>query len=349
MAMPKENINTILKNPHMYPVAFDGDSCCFVRMDREQFQNSIFTDPPRIKSVNNESFVVQTSALLDRFLRNKKKSIDCHFIFHTANCGSTLLSRALDYPGVTIGYREPFTLRQLGVEHNRFQNTGGDLERLWSDKLSLILHLLSRRFSSHEKPLVKANIPVNFILEEIFSRSKQSKGIFLYATLEDFLISSLKIEQRRNWVATVISQLKDAIFSMPVLSGMSIGSLSIEKLSALLWVVQIIKYQDAINQSLQIKSINSDLFFKQPLEILDAVSGYFGLGITSEMNETTISSGLFSAYSKNPNFHFDEAMRESIRSRALLKFNREIQEGLEWGGELLIKNGYSIEIPNSLI
>src|SRR6476659_8924630 len=104
----------IADDPRLYLFALQGEAAHFQPMTPETFRRSIFLDG-RIVRAPGQGFSlpfseVRGQAWPDPALR------PINMIFHIAQCGSTLLARALDFPGRSLVLREPVALRRLGVD-----------------------------------------------------------------------------------------------------------------------------------------------------------------------------------------------------------------------------------------
>src|SRR5579863_9677211 len=109
--------------------------CGFLHLDPGAYRASAFLDH-RIKSGRREA----SRAPLDAMTRLRaavppSAQPPIHYIFHTAFCCSTLISRSLDLEGVCTGLREPPVLMQLA----NAKRTGAPG---WPDALDTALFLL---------------------------------------------------------------------------------------------------------------------------------------------------------------------------------------------------------------
>jgi hypothetical protein len=116
------------------------------------------------------------------------------WIFHVAHCGSTLLARALDAPGANLVLREPLALRQLALAPD-------------PARLAVTTAMLSKRYQADAPTLIKANVPVNFLLPELVALNPGARAIFLYLGLDDYLLAILRSDDHRAWLRRVTQQL----------------------------------------------------------------------------------------------------------------------------------------------
>ena len=97
---------------YLREIDFTRREVLFLRMNRDGYTRSSFLDKRTI-TVDGTVYGAPLANLLDRFHEARPAPRPINYIFHTAFCGSTLLSRCLDRSGVCLAYKEPFVLHQL--------------------------------------------------------------------------------------------------------------------------------------------------------------------------------------------------------------------------------------------
>ncbi len=296
------SLDQLIASPDHYLHSFEGDDAVFVRMDRAAYQRSIFLDH-RISSAADEAVRVSVAAL------TTPAPLPTDWIFHVAHCGSTLLARALDELSDDIVLREPFALRQLALSPD-------------PARLKLAVALLSRRYLNGSPNLIKANVPVNFLLEDIVEADTQARAIFLYCSLADYLLAILRSDNHRAWLRNVTGQLGHHLGSLPSLSDAELG--------AALWIAQLRRFAAAITQMPHARSLNAEDFFAQPAKTLDAAAKLFGKNADTQAIDTLVSGPLFSTYSKNPAHAFDNKARLARRDLLAGQISGEIAEAERW-------------------
>src|SRR5690349_21073853 len=142
-------LDDLFASPDHYLHSFDGDAAVFVPMDRAAYHRSIFLDHRILPSANG-SMRVPVAALTG----TARPIARTGWIFHVAHCGSTLLARALDDPSLNLVLREPLALRQQAFTND-------------PARLALTAAMLSKRYRGDLPTLVKANVPVNFLLDDL--------------------------------------------------------------------------------------------------------------------------------------------------------------------------------------
>jgi len=207
--MSEITIQEIFDSPDYYLLEFVEHYALLVHMDRDAYQRSVFCDS-RISTASNNRIRIPYIPLLEYCEKEALCGPDPSYIFHMAHCGSTLLSRAIDIKDQNLVCREPSALRQLGVEAASafYGETAHDL---WQRKLNLMTTLLGRSYNKFGPVIVKANVPVNFIIPQLMNIYPKSCSLVLYFGLENYLLAILKSKTHRKWVTIISKELSCGI------------------------------------------------------------------------------------------------------------------------------------------
>jgi hypothetical protein len=273
-------------------------------MDREAYHRSIFLDG-RISPAANRTMKVPAGALFDP----ARKPAPTGWIFHVAHCGSTLLARALDRPEANLVLREPLALRQMALS----PDPGG---------LALTAAMLSKRYRNDLPTIVKANVPVNFLLPDLAALDPGAKAIFLYAELRDYVLAILRSDNHREWLRLVTAQLAGHLGD---LSGLS----DAERCAAL-WLAQIRAFGNAVALMPDARTLDAETFFADPRPVLTAAATYFGVPMREAEIAETVEGPLFATYSKNPDQPFDNEARLARRAELEGPLAGELDEARRW-------------------
>ena len=307
--------NTFFSLPDAYPLEFGQGKVSLAPMTRETYARSIFLDSGRIVAAGQQGWVFAIDAMLQEFERRQVPIRPLKFIFHLAHCGSTLLSRALDVPGRTLVLREPYTLRQLGASAASRPEGPGNPE-IWQRCLRMMTGLLSRRWSDQEEVLVKANVPVNFIIDPLLAVAPPSRGVLLHCGFERYVLSVLKTRDHQNWVANVTRHMAGGIATTPGLASVDPAVLTTPEAAACLWLAQMRRFEAALAAHGGLASLDCDAFFADPATVLPAVVRWLGVDIPDEQIAGIAASELFRRHGKDPGRPYGQADRE--RELALL-------------------------------
>ena len=334
-------------SPEKYPVQFDGAKACFAHMDRDAYLQSIFTNVSRIKTATPQQWTLPLSALLELYAELGSEQAAPGFIFHPAHCGSTLLARLLDHKNKTLLIREPFALRQLAA---RIACESPQLKDNFSMRLlEVLLSLLSRSWGADQKVIIKANVPVNFILPQIFACLPGASGIILYASFEGYLLSVLKTPRHRQWVMNICAEMAPAIRHIADLSSIVNGELEAEQAASLLWMAQMHQFRQAINNAPALRSLNCERLFEAPKKALEATAELFAIDFSPEELDGIINSGMLSEYAKDPTQKYDEASRLKERTQLVLQLKPVIDSARCWAEPFIQSMDIPDELPGNLI
>jgi hypothetical protein len=294
----------LFTSPDHYLQSFEADHATFVPMDRAAYHRSIFLDR-RISQAREERLAIPIAALVSRIPAPQPTS----WIFHMAHCGSTLLARALDDPGAGLVLREPLALRQSAIRQD------GAL-------LRLALAMASKRYRPDAPTLVKANVPVNFILPDIAAADTTARAILLYLPLRPYLLAILRNEEHRVWLRNVTTQLT------PFLGDWS--AYGDAQRAAALWVAQATAFTETLTALPNARALNAELFFNDPYPVLTAAAAHLGVPNEAPALEKVVAGPLFSTYSKNPGVVFDNAARLAREAAVAAAISPDLAIAEEW-------------------
>jgi hypothetical protein len=320
---PTTTIESLVSTPDHYLFAFDADQAIFAAMDRGAYHRSIFLDR-RIAAAGPETFPVPVDALARYVDEHPPATGASGWIFHIAHCGSTLLARALDRPEQSLILREPLALRQLGVA--RAQSADSAPEAGWLSRLRLATTLARRQYRPDAPAIVKANVPVNFMMPQILEIAPAAPAILLYFPLRLYLLAILRSPQHRNWVMNVTAQVQPALARL-------VGDLEgsgIPERAAALWMAQMRLYADALERFAGATSLHAEDLFNAPRPILEAAGRHLGIRISEPDLDAIAAGNLFSTYSKAPAQAFDNARRLEVRAETSRLLGAEIDQARRW-------------------
>jgi len=267
-----------------------------VPMNREAYARSLFMDR-RIEALPGEPALVPVRALTELAAEARVSGVG--WIFHIAHCGSTLLARALDRPGDTLVLREPVPLRELGVE--AAHGAAPD----WGQRLRLSVAMLARCYPGEARVIVKANVPVNLIVDDLMGFDPAAPAIFLYYALDEYLAAILRSPVHRGWVERVTDNLAGGLARW---CG-GVTGLSVAERAAALWLAQMRIYADALGRFEHARSLDAEQLFNAPERAVGAAYAHFGVPINAASLDALIAGPLFTSYAKGPHIAFGNAER----------------------------------------
>lgn len=297
-------LDDLFASPDHYLQSFEGDAAIFMPMDRAAYHRSIFLDH-RISPATNRSMRLPLAALTGEARAPARTG----WIFHVAHCGSTLLARALDDPSLNLVLREPLALRQQAFARD-------------PKRLALTAAMLSKRYREDLPTIVKANVPVNFILPDLVALDPQAPAIFLYSSLRDYLLAILRSENHRGWLHRVTAQLAAYLGDL--------SRLSDAERCAALWLAQMRAFTAAIERMPNARALDAEAFFAAQRPVLRAAAAHLGVPMSDAAVDATVAGPLFATYSKNPELPFDNEARLSRRAELEGPLAPELAEAQRW-------------------
>jgi hypothetical protein len=298
----------LFTSPDHYLHSFDGAQAVFVPMDRAAYARSIFLDA-RIEPAGGGAMRLPTATLAGY----RPEPRPAAWIFHVAHCGSTLLARALDRPAGGLVLREPLALRQAALARD-------------PAALAIAAAMCGKRYADAPPTIVKANVPVNFVLPELGQRQPGAAAIVLYLGLRDYALAILRSDKHRQWLRNVTGQLAGA------LGEASGGSDDAETLAAL-WLAQVRAFAGALDAWPAARALDAERFFAAPAPVLRAAAAHLGQPMAADEAAAIAAGPLFGRYSKNPALPFDEAARQARRADADARLAPEIARAEAWIAE----------------
>jgi hypothetical protein len=205
--------------------------------------------------------------------------------------------------------REPLALRQLALAPD-------------PARLKLVLAMLSKRYHSEAPTIVKANVPVNFLLPELVATDPAARAIFLHLGLRDYLLAILRNDKHRTWVRNVTGQLAAHLGDLSALPD--------AERAAALWLAQMRAFAAAIAHLPNARALDAETFFAAPRDVLERAARHLEVPMAGTEIDALVAGPLFSTYSKNPELPFDNEVRLSRRSELEHSLAPELEQAQAW-------------------
>jgi hypothetical protein len=265
-----------------------------------------------------------------------------HFLFHSAFCGSTLLSRALSAPGIAMGLSEPAILNDVVGYRRR-----GAPPPAVARAADLALRLLGRPFGPGEAVIVKPSNILNPLAELLLALEDQAQALFLFASLETFLVSvARKGLHCRAWVRELLEGYVQDNFVHLGFAPEDYFRLTDLQVAAVGWLAQH-QHFTALSAKLggRIGSLDADVLTDQPEAAIAAVAAHFDL----TLDAAEIANGpAFRRNSKNGS-SYSPAARSADYAAARTAYGEEIAMVVTWAGAVANNVGLALDGPNPLL
>ncbi len=255
------------------------------------------------------------------------------FIFHTAFCGSTLMSRALHSPPDIMALKEPNVLYKL----SQASITIGD--KVLNQYLDTCLAELSHPWTKNGQVIIKPTNSCNRIISSIVTQDNNDSVLLMYSSLEEFLVSCLKkmpaSMTRINWMARHLLPGSDLERNCEIPRD---TDFSIIEACVLVWFVSLEYFTKAI-ESMPNKEwliIDYATLKRNPVPIIVTVGQHFKLADT-HLNEASITEKL-RYNSKDAGARFSRAKQQQANAVVQDTYGELIKLGLHWAETYVAKN-----------
>lgn len=302
----------------------------FCEMSAETYRQSPFLDH-RIVRDGEERFFLPFSEVSD--VVGQAVGLRTHFVFHNAFCRSTLLSRYLDALSGPLVLREPNVLYEVATLQ-RFEGTPMlvALQGVSWDKLyKLIYQLLSRRVFPQLPTIIKPTDACNSIMSPLLSECEGNRGLFIYSTIERFLIAVLRYQPRHEWVKTRVRELllDDRRATGRLL--VQPETLTIPQAAAMVWLLHTNQYLKALSEagSEAICSVGMDELADDPFEVLGALCVHFSLPFSGDDVARAVDA-TGAVDSKADKEQFDPVARQREYDNTRNRYSEEIATAIKW-------------------
>lgn len=338
-------LQDLVDDPALFLWEFDRDAAIFQTMTREAFHRSIFLDG-RIRRDERPNFRVPLESLLPAWRDVGRPLRRIGWIFHVAQCGSTLLARALDHIGRSLVLREPAALRRLGVMAGGDGANGSVIaDERFASRLRMTLAMLGKRWDADAPVIVKANVPVNFIASAVMAHDSQAPAVALYFPLENYVAAILRTEGHVRWTEGIFDEMR--LSGSPFVEGH--GADSAAQKAAALWFAQMKAYEGILTNFPNVRNLAAGGFFAAPAETVAAAAELFGVPLAPGEAAEIAAGEMFHSYSKNPALDYDPEVREAREAEALRRLAGPIAEAVEWARKARDRHGLSETLAKPLV
>lgn len=292
-------------------INFNEDRAYLVKMSLQWYQESVFLDPARLKG----SCVIACDLAWLRRLSDDIPWQSTGYIFHTAFCGSTLMSQALASLYNSLPLREPEALGNLLV-YLRCANLS---QEAYNTQVQQVLKLLSRRFHPQQVAVVKANDYANPLMPDLLQQQNNLPLLFMYTPLAEFLAGCLKAQNRRDWIKQryqAVQAFASQILAWP--QDLNLRDDAYGEMAAVYWSYNVALFLRAWGIAPQrVRSLDFNQMLANPLAAVRRCADMFGLEQAAGIDPAVEIDSLFGVYSKNSRFKYSPQQRDSDIRRLL--------------------------------
>ena len=315
-------------DPTWQPFAYDAkaDRLVFAHLPRAVQRGKVFLDQRYVQDVPM-SAPIAAKALSRDAVRAQAGPI--HFIFHTAFCCSTLLTRALDIPGAAMGLKEPAILGSF-ADANAIRPNSLDV----TTSLGIALDLLSRPLAPGEVQVLKASNLANTLVPQLLDLRSDAKAIIMHSTLENYLRSKAqKSIAGRAFNREALMLLHPVMPLSSELTPDVLLRLTDLEIAALVWLMQMRFLNDVALRygTARVRTLHGKTLLQRPAETLTRVGAFFGIDLPQTTTWDAIADGpIFREHAKAFGRPFDAEARAAELQAAGEKHAIEIESVMQW-------------------
>ncbi len=317
------------------------DAFQFVALDREQHRRCTFLTDEYIPAQSRRIMIEAKDINLE-----PETLAPVDFVFHSAFACSTMMARALDIDGVSMGLKEPIVLNDLVGMKRR----GAAPARL-NQILQQSVDLLARPFSSGEKIIIKPSNVVNCLAPSILKLRPDSKALFLHAPLKSFLRSlAAKNMWGRIWARENMIGIMDDGDLIGGFTSADLLRLTDIQVAAVAWLSEHARFAKMIDQfgGDRIKSLDSEVFLRNKQATIARISSFFTLNLGEKQIDRIVAGPAFTQHSKDFS-KFDTTARLDQHSNVQDSNGEEIDMVVQWAAAVADSQNLSLDLPAPLL
>ncbi|MEQ1820002.1 MAG: hypothetical protein ABL871_15480 [Terricaulis sp.] len=343
-AVSAGNANGYAIDPTWLPHSYDApsDSFVFARVPVETRKQVVFLDR-RFLAQAPQSPPVPVNLLRAADIETGP----VHFIFHTAFCCSTLMTRALDVPGVAAGLKEPGVLVSFAKHWSNARQTPGAL-----NALKMTLDLLSRPGARGETQIIKASNVATHLLPEILHLRPDAKVLVMYSSLGGFLEAVTRRDiGGRSFARQVYQGFSNSIPLDIALSSEEQMLQTDMQIAALVWLMQasFFNQMQRYYGPDRIRTLSSNRFLASPAEALANTSAFFGLNASRAQWDAVAEGDVFQEHAKERGLPFDTAKHKAQLAQARAAHARELEVAEDWAKQIAARCGAPLSLDDTLM
>lgn len=337
-------LRAVAHDPCWFPHRYDepADAFQLVRLDREGHRRLTFLSEELVGG-ETPRIALPRAALVGA----APGPGPLHFVFHSAFCGSSMLARAFDAPGLAMGLKEPMLLQDVVG----FRRRGAVPARV-GQLLDQSLRLLARPLQPGEAVVVKPSNIANPLAGAMLGMRPQANAVLLHAPFRTFLASIAKKEMwGRLWARELfVGLLKDGVTARLGFDvERHLGQTDLQ-IAALGWLAQHALFADVVARygAGRVRTLDSETLLARPAAVIGAVARLFRLD-ADEARVAAIAAGpAFTRHSKTGAAFGAEARAEEYRV-ATAAHADEIDKVAQWTDAVAAAAGIAMQLPAPLL
>jgi hypothetical protein len=261
-------------------------------------------------------------------------------IFHSAFCASTLLTRALDRPGLAMGLSEPTILNDIvGIRQRR----EAEPKRI-AQLLDEAMLLLGRPWDAGEAVVVKPSNILNPLAAAMLALRPDARAVLMHAPLPVFLASvARKGMWCRLWARELLERLlQDGVVNLGF-EAQEWFRLTDLQVAAVGWIAQHRLFHDIKARfGDRVLAVDSEAMLANAPVVLETIASHLALG-EAGIGPSLAGGPAFGRHSKSGS-DFSAADRSVERAAALAAHGEEIEKVTVWAEAVASNAGIAFRL-----
>ena len=318
--------------PEVFPhqINLVNESLLLVELSESEIESASFLDQ-RVLTPSTPGSWVPWSVVAETF-EAEELEVAPGYIFHVGHCGSTLLSRLLQYCEGTRSLREPLPLRTLAQDCA--DDTGGLSYLTHRERVGQLRTFAKMWLRGARNAVIKATSICTDLLPHIKEATPGTKSLFVY-NRPDVHLATLLAGQNALMDLRGFAPLRLKRFNTGTGLELVLNQLTLPQLAALSWLSET----TSISKSLEsfagdIALLEFDALLRAPGDELQRALQFLELPVSSSTVESAISGPVLQTYSKAPEHKYDAQTRTDILSDAMARYDQEIRQARQWIDDL---------------
>lgn len=348
-------MNDVILNPNYlaYKLNFENETVEFLRIETDELHQLSFLRRDAF-DMKRESIAVPLGQLLDLVNSPNQGVLDNppRFIFHTAFCGSTFLSRCFDIRGLSICLREPqILLDAANAKRLQWESRSCNLNYTHLPKLALVLlqKHANMGVGPAKKLLIKPINSINNIIPELLNASPSSKSLMMYTDARNFLLSTMsKGEAGKQTVRAMFDLIRCDFPHLEKLSLSNAIHMSDLKLILTFWRLQIDQAESAVKvfgSAKRIHSVYGESVIGDLSDTLISANEVLELGLSGQQLQRIVEDDDRRYQdAKNAGARFSPKVREEKYQAIENIFETDFENAYQW----MVQNNPSVSLKPHL-
>ena len=337
-----ESADSILADPRWFPVDIDKETGGF-RLSDVSASRPGWAPYFRTNGGNLPEVVLPPAAAL-RLVSSRQDPPRINFIWHTAYCCSTAITRALEIPGSSLTLQEPQVLSSA-ARVRRESDRAGRGNIAWVSEA--VFRLMARPPVDGAAVTVKPAPVANYLIADALAKTA-GKMLFLYGDCREFLVAAMRHdESRRRFVRGLFLILANE-GGESRWSAEAVARLTDLEIAGLVWALQIEKFATQMRRcGGRAASLDCRQFLAHPHKVLHALWRFFALPGRAEDSDAFRDKGYFDRHLTFPDEKFSRESRRAAMESLTPRFRAQLEETAAASMNFLSPD--ALPLPNPLM